>query len=88
MFILKGYVVYIFIWSLIFNMYVFITTLDKNKQKKITIYYKNLQIVSCFLAILFSVVILATLLAVPAFAAVSPEGEVIEDDDSDPIQRF
>lgn len=34
-----------------------------------------------FLAILFSIVILATLLAVPAFAAVSPEGDIIEDDD-------
>ncbi len=34
-----------------------------------------------FLAILFSIVILATLLAVPAFAAVSPEGDIIEDED-------
>lgn len=30
-----------------------------------------------FLAVLFSVVILATFMAVPAFAAVSPEGEVV-----------
>ena len=34
-----------------------------------------------FLAVLFSVVILAAFLAVPAFAVVSPEGDIYEEPD-------
>ncbi len=57
LFILKGYVVYIFIWSLIFNIYVFITTLDKKKTIGMNSYLKRIQIVSYLLGSLVAGVV-------------------------------
>ena len=55
MFILRGYVVYIFIWSLIFNIYVFMTTLSVKQHINQEKYYQKLKIISCIIGIVFSV---------------------------------
>ena len=56
MFILKGYVVYIFAWSLIFNIYVFMTTLSKKKKINIDTYYEKLQVISYVLCAFFAAI--------------------------------
>ncbi|MBQ9071912.1 MAG: response regulator [Bacilli bacterium] len=56
MFILKGYVVYIFAWSLIFNIYVFMTTLSKKKKINVDVYYEKLQVISYILCAFFAAI--------------------------------
>jgi len=55
-FILKGYVIYIFAWSLFFNIYVFITTLSKNKNLNVITYYNKVKVISFILCTIFSVI--------------------------------
>jgi len=57
-FILKGYVIYIFAWSLFFNIYVFITRLSKNKNLNVIIYYNKVKVISFILCTIFSVIML------------------------------
>ena len=55
MFILRGYVIYIFIWSLVFNIYVFMTTFKSKDNNEQLGYYKKVKKISLFIGIIFSV---------------------------------
>ncbi len=57
-FILKAYVVYIFTWAMIFNLYVFLVTFKENNKKQIiTEYFINLKLKTLIFVILGALII-------------------------------
>lgn len=59
MFILKSYVVYLFVWTMIFNVYVFFVTSWRHEKKDqgLENYYKKLKNISIFIIVIVSTII-------------------------------
>ena len=58
MIILKIYVIYIFVWTMIFSLYVFIITIKNKDNSYIKKYYKNIRFLIIALTILLSIIMM------------------------------